>query len=220
MALHGDAADPAARYLHRMQQAVRVLYGQASPSEAFESTRLTLAPLDLDRFAAMVAGNAPHIGIADVVYQGPGAAAWVAAEEHSLEDVLTHVLRNADRHREAGTAIALALSAVGPVTAVGADAGGSAWQLTVRNRGSTIAEAMLERIFEYGVSAERSDPDGRIEPPLHAEDAGGARRGQGLFVARTYMAKMGGTIRARNVPGGVEFVLSLPCAAGPEPTAR
>ena len=34
-------------------------------------------------------------------------------------------------------------------------------------------------------------------------------RGQGLFVARTYMAKMGGTISARNVEGGVSFLLTL-----------
>jgi signal transduction histidine kinase len=214
MALHGAAADPASRYLRRMQQAVRVLYGQASPSEAFESTQLTLAPMDLDAFAAMVAGNAQHIGIADVVYEGPRAPAWVAADEHSLEDVLTHVLRNADRHREPGTPITLTLRAAGP--AAPADAATGAWELSVHNRGSAVAETMLERIFEYGVSVEPAAPDGRIEPPLQAEEPGGARRGQGLFVARTYMAKMGGTIRARNVPGGVEFVLSLPGTAAAE----
>lgn len=215
MALHGEAADPASRYLRRMQQAVRVLYGQASPSEAFESTQLTLAPLDLDAFAAMVAGNAQHIGIAAVVYQGPGAPAWVAADEHSLEDVLTHLLRNADRHREPGTPITLALAANGG-TPADANPAGSNWQLTVHNRGPAIAEAMLERIFEYGVSAPTGEADGRIEPPLHADESGGARRGQGLFVARTYMAKMGGTIRARNVRGGVEFVLGLQGSAAPE----
>ena len=37
-----------------------------------------------------------------------------------------------------------------------------------------------------------------------------AGRGQGLFVARTYMAKMGGTIVAANVEGGVVFTLTLP----------
>jgi len=195
MALHGRPDDPAARYLHRMQQAVRVLYGQASPSEAFESTRLTLAPLDLDAFAAMVAGNAEHIGLTDVIYQGPGQPAWVAADEHSLEDVLTHVLRNAERHREPGTPITLAL----------AEAGGE-WRLSVHNRGPAIAAPMLERIFEYGVSGASG---GSGSPEVPAEDDG-ARRGQGLFVARTYMAKMGGTIVARNAAGGVSFELALP----------
>ncbi|MBI5718415.1 MAG: HAMP domain-containing histidine kinase [Burkholderiales bacterium] len=201
MALHGDAADPAARYLHRMQQAVRVLYGQASPSEAFESTQLTLAPLDLDAFAAMVAGNAHHIGIVDVVYQGPGAPAWVAADEHSLEDVLTHVLRNAERHRTPGTPITLSLNG-----------GESEWRLSVHNRGPAIEEAWLERIFEYGVSAAAGAAGaagGVAANGAAGEEAVGTRRGQGLFVARTYMAKMGGTIDARNEADGVRFVLSL-----------
>jgi len=44
--------------------------------------------------------------------------------------------------------------------------------------------------------------DGAPEP-IHAH------RGQGLFVARTYMAKMGGTIHVLNEPGGVSFVLTL-----------
>ena len=56
---------------------------------------------------------------------------------------------------------------------------------------------MLGKIFEYGVS----DADER--------DHRGTQRGQGLFVARTYMAKMGGTIDAVNVEDGVEFVLRL-----------
>jgi len=198
MALHGGPEDPAARYLHRMQQAVRVLYGQASPSEAFESTRLTLAPLDLDAFAAMVAGNAGHIGLAGVVYEAPGRPAWVAADEHSLEDVLTHVLRNAERHREPGTPITLAL----------AEAGGE-WRLSVHNRGPGIASAMLERIFEYGVSGAMGPP-GEAGPAEAPAGDDGARRGQGLFVARTYMAKMGGTIVARNEAGGVCFELALP----------
>ena len=41
----------------------------------------------------------------------------------------------------------------------------------------------------------------------------GEGRGQGLFVARTYMAKMGGTITAANAAGGVTFTLRLPRAA-------
>jgi hypothetical protein len=49
----------------------------------------------------------------------------------------------------------------------------------IDNEGPAIPDALLERIFDYGVS--------------DATPAEGAqRRGQGLFVARTYMAKMGG----------------------------
>ncbi len=110
------------------------------------------------------------------------------ADEHSLEDVVTHVLRNADRHRTPGTPIRITLAAEGQGV-----------QMALHNQGAAIPEDNLGRIFEYGVS--------------DAPDAAAAgRRGQGLFVARTYMAKMGGTIVARNEADGVAFVLTLPRA--------
>ena len=45
-------------------------------------------------------------------------------------------------------------------------------------------------------------------------DVGGGAASYGLFVARTYMAKMGGTIVAANLADGrgVRFTLSLPKA--------
>jgi signal transduction histidine kinase len=188
MALHGDPADPSHRYIQRMQQAVRVLYGQASPSEAFEATTLGLQPLDLDEFLRHVAENAPHAGITDVHYEGPGAPLRVQGDEYALEDVVTHVLRNADRHRTPGTPITLALRHDGAQA-----------ECLIHNQGPAIPPAQLERVFEYGVSG-----DGETD----AADA--SRRGQGLFVARTWMAKMGGTITARNEADGVSFVLRLP----------
>ena len=55
-------------------------------------------------------------------------------------------------------------------------------------------------MFEYGVSDE------------HASGTQG-HRGQGLYVAKTYMAKMGGTVEAFNgIDNGVEFVLTLAMA--------
>lgn len=188
LALHGD--DESTRYILRMQQAVKVLYGQASPSEAFESTVLDLDRLDLDAFLRSVADNAAGAGFAQVAYQGPGAAVWVKADEYSLEDAVTHILSNADRFRPAGTPITLALAA-SPASAT----------LRIHNQGPAIAADMLEKIFEYGVS---DQPDA----------AAAGNRGQGLFVARTYMAKMGGSIAAENVADGVVFVLTLPRAEG------
>lgn len=185
MALHGGAADPSHRYIRRMQQAVQVLYGQASPTEAFESTTLQVGTLDLDAFLGHVAVNAEGAGIAGVAYRSSGAPVLVRADEYSLEDVVTHVLRNADRHRTPGSVITLEL---------GFDAREA--RVEVRNDGPAIPDGMLEKIFEYGVSD---------QPGSAAE----GHRGQGLFVARTYMAKMGGTIGARNDAGGVVFTLHL-----------
>ena len=194
MVLHGQPGDPAQRYITRMQQAVRVLYGQASPSEAFAATQLSLQVVDLDAFLRLVAGNAPYIGIQGVVYEGAATVqpVPVRADEYALEDVVSHLLRNADRHRHAGTPIRVALLADGAQV-----------QVHVHNEGDTIAPALLERIFEYGVSG-----------PAQPEAAVESQRGQGLFVARTYMAKMSGTVQAFNVPGGVDLVLTLQRAVG------
>jgi len=186
MVLHPDADDPAHRYVQRMQQAVRLLYGQASPSEALEAAQLELAPVDLDAFLRDVAANAQFAGIADVRYTPLAAPLTARVDAFSLEDIVTHILRNADRHRTGGTAISLSLQQRGAQAVIG-----------VHNVGPAIPEEMLERIFDYGVSGA-------------AAEEGAGRRGQGLFVARTYMAKMGGTVEAANVGGGVLFSLSFP----------
>jgi len=181
LALHGGADDPSRRYINRMQQAVRVLYGSASPSEAFESSRLDIAAVDLAEFAKNVAANA---GIAEVHCVGTEQPLYVRADEFPLEDVFAHVLKNADRHRKPGTPILIELASSDNSATV-----------NIRNDGPQIPEELLGRIFEYGVSNQ-------------AESTG--NRGQGLFVARTYMAKMGGTITARNEADGVSFELGLP----------
>ena len=187
-ALHASPGDPELRYIERMRQAVRVLYGSASPSEAIGSASMQLGTLELGGFLATVAANAAHAGIHDVTYSGADAPITVTADEYPLEDVIAHVLSNADRHREPGTAIG-----------IGVARRGASAEVRIRNKGPRIDAAMLERIFEYGVS------DG-------AAGGDGARLGQGLYVARTYMAKMGGRIVAANTDDGVEFLLSLPLA--------
>ena len=188
LALHPRPDDASRRYIERMQRAVRVLYGHASPSEAILSAALQISTLDVDAFLRHVADNAGDAGLADVVLESEGGPLIVRADEHSLEDAITHVLSNAARYRPAGTAIRIGLRRAGAVA-----------QIRIRNDGPPIDERLLGRIFEYGVSDA-------------ADNGSGASRGQGLFVAKTYMAKMGGTIEAHNVHAGVEFVLSLAVA--------
>ena len=185
MALHGNADDQSNRYISRMQQAIRVLYGSASPSEAFQSTVLQVSEIDITLFLKNVADNAPMVGIPDVAYQGTDEVVMVKADEYSLEDVVTHVLRNAERYRKPGTAISIRLQN-----------SETAATITIHNDGPHIADDLIDKIFEYGVSDQ------------HDSGANG-NRGQGLFVAKTYMAKMGGTISVQNVERGVSFVLTL-----------
>ncbi len=184
MLLHAADDDPSRRYVQRMQQAVKVLYGQASPSEALAAATLAIARLDLDAFLRGVAENAAYAGIADVAYATAAEPCWVQADEYPLEDAITHVLTNADRYRLPGTPITLALRVEGELAAV-----------DIHNQGPLIPDDQLARIFDYGVS--------------DAEPEDGQRRGQGLFVAKTYLAKMGGRIAARNVADGVVFEIGL-----------
>ncbi len=184
MLLHAGDDDPSRRYVQRMQQAVKVLYGQASPSEALAAATLAVGRLDLDAFLRQVAENAAYAGIADVVYMPSPEPVWVQADEYPLEDALTHVLTNADRYRVPGTPVALALRVDGELATV-----------DIHNQGPQIPDDQLARIFDYGVS--------------DAAPEDGQRRGQGLFVAKTYLAKMGGRIAARNVADGVVFEIGL-----------
>jgi len=188
MVLHGGPGDPGHRYIQRMQQAVHVLYGTASPAEALQAADLPQGRLDLDAFLRHVADNAHFAGIGNVVYEGGAGPVIVRADEFALEDVVTHILGNADRYRPAGTAITLTLAA-----------SESTASATLHNQGSTIAEDLLGRIFELGVS----------DPSLPTPPGGSEHRGQGLFVAKTYMAKMGGTVNARNTSDGVVFTLTF-----------
>lgn len=187
MVLHPDENDASHRYVKRMQQAVRVLYGTASPSEALEATTLQLDVIDCDDFLRHVAANAPFAGISGVQFESVGQPVPVRADEFSLEDAVTHVLRNADRYRPEGSPILLTLIENDGIVAI-----------RIHNRGPAIPADMLEKIFEYGVSD--AEPDN-------------GNRGQGLFVAKTYMAKMGGTIAAENVADGVAFTLTMQRAA-------
>ena len=186
MVLHPTAEDQSHRYINRMQQAIKVLYGHATPSEAFQSTVLQIGELDLNLFLKHVAENAPHAGIPAVEYQPTAQVIVVKADEYSLEDVVTHILKNADRYRPEGSAIRIYVELAETTVAV-----------HIHNQGPNIAPDMLDKIFEYGVSDQ-------------LESGAEGHRGQGLFVAQTYMAKMGGTIVARNCDDGVEFVLTLP----------
>ena len=84
-------------------------------SEAIEAAYLELEGVNVVSFLAMVAENAHFAGIGGVCFvPTPGMHdLQVRADDFSLEDVLTHVLRNAARHRKDDTPITLSLSTGG-----------------------------------------------------------------------------------------------------------
>jgi two-component system, OmpR family, sensor kinase len=188
MVLHGKEDDASHRYVQRMQQAVKVLYGQASPSEAIANADVTAGVLDLDAFLAQIAGNAHFAGIDQVIFERNALASpiLVKADEFALEDVVTHILANAQRHRAVGSPIRLSIS-LDAVQVI----------VQIHNVGEPISQELLPNIFDYGVSGSK----------ISADDA--SHRGQGLFVVKSYMGKMGGSVHAENVEDGVAFLLRL-----------
>ena len=195
MVLHPDKESQSYRYVSRMLQAVRMLYGHASPSEAVEAANINLDVIDANEFVGLIADNAHYAGISNVVYQQHGSSVWMRANAFSLEDALTHILNNAQRHRAANTKIELRLHATDAFA-----------EIHISNQGELIPEKDLEHIFEYGVSGDDAQEDAE-------------HRGQGLFISKSYIAKMGGTIEAQNLVNGVSFIIRLPRVKPPEATA-
>lgn len=182
LALHAQEDDPSRRYLQRMQAALNLLYGQASVGEALAHASAQRERLDLAAFLREVAANAPYAGIGQVVATGCDSACWVFADALKLEDALTHLLNNAARYRLPGSPITLRLQALDEQALI-----------ELHNQGPQIAPERLPSLFELGAS----------------DAEGSHHRGQGLAVARAYLAKMGGAIAVRNVADGVCFELRL-----------
>lgn len=211
MVLHGQEIDPSHRYVKRMQQAVKVLYGSASPSEAIESSKLQMGVLELVAFLNNVAQNAHFAGIESVQFSTALSERLVHADEYSLEDVVTHVLNNAKRYRLPGTPINISLSQA-------QEGGVNEALIQIENQGPIISLDLIDKVFEYGVSAPGDNVSTGIKDGGSIHDQVGTQsalstehRGQGLFVAKTYMSKMQGSIRAVNTANGVRFELRLPC---------
>jgi two-component system, OmpR family, sensor kinase len=193
MVLHKSPNDPSARYIERMQQAIKVLYGNASPTEAFSAATPVLGTLDLNQFLTELCQSANELGLAPIEFIKPLQKVIVRADEYWLEDVLGHLLSNADRHRTPNSTVTLTLLVVGNEV-----------KLQLANKGDVIADELLEKIFEYGVSYRDSGfelPPESVASEVRRENL----RGQGLFVVRTYLSKMGASIKAKNIDGGVCF---------------
>lgn len=172
-------------YVRRMLKALAALYGSASPSDGIQSMEVDAERMDLAEYLRKATANAPHAGLENVVYKGPVSGIEIFADQSALETAVLHILQNADRYRPKGTFITVSL-----------DCDEATACITIHNNGPHIPEELLERIFDYGVS-EKSD-------------ASGENDGQGLFVVATYLSKMGGTVRAKNLTDGVSFVIELP----------
>jgi len=173
-------------YIDRINKAVQAVFGGDALRDAFSRMYGEAVRVDLAEFLAQLAANAAQIGVHDVNFRAGGGPVPVDVDDGALSDTIVQILNNASRYRQPGTVITVTLHS----------AGGKA-VITIANRGPTIPESELENIFEFGVSLR----------PASAEN-----QGQGLYVARELVARMNGTITARNLGDGVAIDITLPVA--------
>lgn len=180
--------DEGYRQVKRIYNAIERFDASSGPREAFEQASIAPKAEDVALFLGTIAKNAKKYGtFDDLVYSGPTQFVWIDVDTALLEDVVGHILDNGNRYRPAGS----------PITITLAQADGRA-VIDIDNLGPHLADNMLTEIFEYGVTTQA--PDG---PSL----------GQGLYAAKSFVTRMGGTIEAINLAIGVRFRLTFPVSA-------
>lgn len=173
------------RYIDRITRAVTQLFGASGPEAAFALREINLELLDLGSFLFEVAQNSPLANIPNVVFKGPKSGVNVNVDSSVLEDALTNILTNGNRHRLQNSPLLINLSH-DTANAI----------IDVFNDGPHIPENMLEQIFELYFTTENIS-----ENQLH---------GIGLYAAKNYISRMDGTISAHNELLGVSFRITLP----------
>ncbi len=121
----------------------------------------------------------------------------VRGSSELLRSAVENVIRNAIRYTAPGTDVEVWLR----------------WRLdtavlSVRDHGPGVPESELEHIFEpfYRVSEARERASGGV--------------GLGLSIAERTVKLHGGSIRAENVPGGLQITIELPLAPMPAPAPQ
>ncbi len=155
------------------------------------SGRLTIKRESFDLAAALtevvetMRGSAASAGCAlTAQIAGPIVGTW---DRLRIEQVVMNVLSNAFKYG-AGLPVAISVSAQGDQATI-----------EIRDRGPGVPEQDLERIFE------------RFERSSSTRNHGGL--GLGLYISREITRAHGGSIAARNLPGGgASFTIHLPLA--------
>lgn len=195
MLRHNDENDPSTRYVRRISFAVKYLYGASlgqaasdgfvfkSPQEAMNSLSGNITKENITEYLM----NAAESTIAGIKYVGYESGLYVMVDADMLESVLTAIINNANDFREPNTDIIVD----------GFYERGSA-VITIKNVGPQITNDPIDEIFEYGVSVR----DGAGE---------GEHLGQGLYMAKTFVSRLSGSLSVHNLDDGVYFEIRLPC---------
>jgi signal transduction histidine kinase len=168
--------------LQRMARAVDALYKATTVEAGLSEGLVILERLDLAQYLMALTTNRRNLGD-PIEYLGVKNGVFSQFDQINLDQALQHVIDNAIRYHLAGSNIEVRLQ----IREASVD-------IEIFNQGPQIAPDRLERIFELGESS-RDGP---------------SNRGQGLFVARSLIAAMNGSVRAENELNGVCFIFELP----------
>ncbi len=196
--LDGVFPDPASavkglqREIGRIERLIADLRRSALPSEAGPLSRIDLGELAAAVAAGFVA-QAKERGIELAVNTGKPATAWVNGDRDRLSQVISNLLDNAIKYSPRGGAVEME---------VGDHPGRDELHIVVSDTGPGIPAADLPHIFDRLYRAE----------PSRARTTGGS--GIGLAVVKQIALAHGGTVSARNAPGGggAVFTVRLPRA--------
>jgi signal transduction histidine kinase len=172
----GDGVERAVAYLRSVQDRAR---GALARSERFDAAAVLQSCVTLERPLAQQRG-------VTLEWEAATSAIFLHGDPNALYRVLTNLIHNA---------VDASVATKGVVT-VRLNQDGQALRLTVRDQGSGIASAHLDRIFEPGFTTK----------PL------GAGSGMGLTVVRETTRQMfGGDVSVESTLGtGTVFTVELP----------
>jgi signal transduction histidine kinase len=180
----------ALRQIGRVEHAI-----EAIREGADSVSRRALHALDVAKFVRTLVDTWARLEGRPVRYEGPQQGLFALASEEHLEDLLGHVVANAEDFRDPPASL----------VRIRVESRGRDVTVCVFNCGPPIEGPALSRVFDLGFSTRRDDVE---------------HLGQGLFKARQTVLSMNGSIHARNVPDpvGVEIEIVLPSAT-PVPAA-
>lgn len=195
--LDGVFPDPAAavkglqRELGRIERLIADLRKSALPSEAGPMTETDLGELVASVATGFLA-QAKERGINLTVSSGTPGSAWVKADRDRLSQVVSNLLDNALKFTPGGGKV---------LVEVGDHPGRDELHIQVSDTGPGIPAADLPHIFDRLYRAE----------PSRSRRTGGS--GIGLALVKQIVLAHGGTVSAKNAPGGgAVFTVRLPRA--------